>query len=508
MSRSQAFRKLFDRFYLLKFLWDFPSSSARQENPCLIQHASDSWSWSCHHCHLPNELNLPGEGRTVEGRRYRTVRTYILQKCNKRNITSRTQAGDTWWNEVRTETVAHIALRGIRATFSSPQNGQHQAFHVALDALIMDVLKKAAESRAEPGQARQLPWINRGNNAMPKKSWPAVLRHYTFQELGEAACWSVENVEHHRQFIGILHNIQGLNVTPDSADQIELIDVDQVNAWLCLSQCSTLTVACFLHRAAVAPPDGGDPVRPNTPLVGHSRNSLFPNQFDVAEFYTEPESASDEENDVEHHARRRRAFPRSHNSWQRRILSNDRRVVRFQTHSRELISRARVRQGPAYISLYAGQEVTMVALPSGIPPPGCEVLVHDAIEEGADDNGGGDGGDGGNGGNGAMGQCQARSLCSNNNIKLVHPQYDAVRPQYDVRSVTPPGGQCELSQDLNIPFLTRVVGLAPRAQASSSRPPVAFVDISTPELETQRRVHFEEEQPTDVDDDDIPPRPR
>ena len=39
-----------------------------------------------------------------------------------------------------------------------------------------------------------------------------------------------------RQFIGILHEIQGLNVTPDAADQIELINDDQVNAWLRLSQ--------------------------------------------------------------------------------------------------------------------------------------------------------------------------------------------------------------------------------------------------------------------------------
>ncbi|PUU79518.1 hypothetical protein B9Z19DRAFT_1125119 [Tuber borchii] len=155
-----------------------------------------------------------------------------------------------------------------------------------------------------------------------------------------------------------------------------------------LSQCSTLTIACFLHRAAVAPPDGRDPVCPNTPLIGPSRNYLFPDQFDVAEFYTVPESDSDEEDDVECHARHRRAFPRSHNGWQRRILSNDRRVVKLQTHSQELILRARVKQGPAFMSRYAGQDILIVALPPGIPPPRCEVSVHDAIEEGADDNGG------------------------------------------------------------------------------------------------------------------------
>ena len=61
-----------------------------------------------------------------------------------------------------------------------------------------------------------------------------------------------------------------MNVTPDAVNQIELIDDDQVNAWLRLSQCSIFTVACFLHRAAVAPRDGGDPVRPNTPLARHN----------------------------------------------------------------------------------------------------------------------------------------------------------------------------------------------------------------------------------------------
>ncbi|PUU76064.1 hypothetical protein B9Z19DRAFT_1130326 [Tuber borchii] len=143
----------------------------------------------------------------------------------------------------------------------------------------------------------------------------------------------------------------------------------------------------------------------NTPLVGHSQNYLFLGLFDVVEFYTEPESDSDDEDDVEGNARRRRAFPRFYNGWQSRILSNNRRVIRFQTHSRELISHARVRQGPAYMSQYAGQDVHIVALPPGIPSPVWEVSLHDAIEESADHNSGGSGcnrrdvGDGGNGDN-------------------------------------------------------------------------------------------------------------
>ena len=236
---------------------------------------------------------------------------------------------------------------------------------------------------AEPVQARQLPCVIHGN-VTPNKSWLAVLKHYTLQELGEAACRYCEDDEHPRQFIGILHDIQGLNVTPDAADQIELINDDQVNAWLRLSQCTTLTVACFLHRAAVNPPDGGNPVRPNTPLVGHYRNYLTPSQFDVAEFYTEPESDSELEEDIGRPPKRRRAFPRSHNGWQKRILSNDRKVIRLQNHSRELISRARVKQGEAYMGRYAGQNIPSVALPPGVPPPGCEAPLVDADVESED----------------------------------------------------------------------------------------------------------------------------
>ena len=233
---------------------------------------------------------------------------------------------------------------------------------------------------AEPGQARQPPRAIRGN-ATPNKSWLAVLKHYTLQELGEAACRYSEDDEHPRQLIGILPDIQGLNGTPDAADQIELINDDQVNTWLCLSQCTTLTVAFFLHRAAVNPPDGGNPVRPNTPLVGHHRNYLTPCQFEVAEFYTEPESDSELEKDIGHPPKRRKPFPRSHNGWQKRILSNDRKVVRLQNHSWELISRARVRQSEAYMGRYAGQNIPSVALLPGVPPPGCEALLVDADVE-------------------------------------------------------------------------------------------------------------------------------
>ena len=264
------------------------------------------------------------------------------------------------------EAIGHSTLQGFQAKFNSPPNGPYQSFHVALDSLIIDVLKKAAESRwnarlnsddeqAEEaegtdgtsgaeravarhqpilyeerpvriiliertgtvaGQARQLLWVMNGNTT-PNKSWLVIHRQYTLQELGEAACRYVEDGEHPRHFIGMLHNIQGMNVNPDAADQTELIDDDQVNSWLRLSHCSTGTVACFLHQAAVAPPGSSDPVRPNTPLAWHNRRYLDPGQFDVAESYTEPDSHSDVQDDVVCLAICRKAFPRSHAGWQK-----------------------------------------------------------------------------------------------------------------------------------------------------------------------------------------------
>ena len=144
-----------------------------------------------------------------------------------------------------------------------------------------------------------------------------------------------------------------------------MIDDNQVNTWLCLSHCSSLTVACFLHPAVVAPPGSGDPVRPNTPLAGHNQRHLDPDQFDVAEFYTKPDSDSDVQDDVGRCAKHTKAFPRSHASWQKRIQSNDRKVIRFQDHSQELISHPCVKHGAGDMGSYAGQDVQNVALPPG-----------------------------------------------------------------------------------------------------------------------------------------------
>ena len=240
-------------------------------------------------------------------------------------------------------------------------------------------------SDAEPGQARQLPWVVRGP-ATPSTNWLAVLGRYALRELGEAAHCYCEEGEHHRLFIGILRDIQGQNVTPDAADQIELINDDQINAWLRFSRCTTLTVAYFLHRPAVVPPGGGDPVRPNTPLVGHYRKYLVPSQFDVAEVYTEAESSPDEEDpeNIAGRPKRRKAFPRSDRGWQKRIRSNDRKVIRFQNQSRALIFRAQLQQGERYMRRYAGLAIPTVALPPGIPPPGCEAPLDDADMESND----------------------------------------------------------------------------------------------------------------------------
>ena len=50
---------------------------------------------------------------------------------------------------------------------------------------------------AKPGQARQLPWVIRGN-ATPNKTWLAFPKQSTLQELGEAACRYCEDDKHSR----------------------------------------------------------------------------------------------------------------------------------------------------------------------------------------------------------------------------------------------------------------------------------------------------------------------
>ncbi|KAG0123978.1 hypothetical protein HOY82DRAFT_543927 [Tuber indicum] len=139
--------------------------------------------------------------------------------------------------------------------------------------------------------------------------------YYTLQELSEAASWYLDDRVYPRQFVGILHNIQGMNITPDAANQIDLIDDDQVNAWLHLSLCSTLTISCFVHRNSVVPTNGSDAVLPNKPLLRGNWYHLNPGQFDIVEFYAEPDYDSNVEIDPGRQAKRRKAFSRSHAGW-------------------------------------------------------------------------------------------------------------------------------------------------------------------------------------------------
>ena len=89
-----------------------------------------------------------------------------------------------------------------------------------------------------------------------------------------------------------------MNVTPDATDQIKLINNDPFHAWLRLSNCTTRSVPHFFDQVAINPPVRGNPVGPNTPLVGHYRNYLTASQFDIAESYTEPECNSELEEDI------------------------------------------------------------------------------------------------------------------------------------------------------------------------------------------------------------------
>ncbi|KAG0633392.1 hypothetical protein HOY80DRAFT_1006041 [Tuber brumale] len=219
------------------------------------------------------ELNLTRRGGTVASRRYRDVRKFILQKSRERRVTSNRQAGEDTWNDLRTDAISHPSLRGFQAKFDSPHTGPFANFHRALDSLILDVLKKAAESRraacmksddeeeravaspsgtqpeavvrppptiykekpfkiiyiettaAPEGTARSLPWIV-PVVGVANRNWLEVLKHYTRQELGEAVCKHLDDCEHPGKLVGILEDIQSLNTTPDGTHQVELIDDD------------------------------------------------------------------------------------------------------------------------------------------------------------------------------------------------------------------------------------------------------------------------------------------
>ncbi|KAG0634762.1 hypothetical protein HOY80DRAFT_1004874 [Tuber brumale] len=319
----------------------------------LILHRLPIYSGALSKIYYETELNLTGCGGTVASRRYRDVRKFILQKSRERSVTSKRQAGEDTWNDLRTDAVSHPSLWGFQAKFDSPHTGPFANFHRALDSLILDVLKKAAEShraarmnsddedersvagpsgtqleavvRPPPTIYAEKPFkiIYIKTTAAPQggvanRNWLGVLKHYTLQELGQAVCKHLDDGEHPRKLVGILEDIQPLNTTPNGTHQVELIDDQQVNAWVRLSNARPLTVACFLDSTPAPPPDGPPDtplVHLNTPLARRGDRYLEPGQFDVAEFYTEPASDSELEDDLVHRTKCRKGFPQSDGGW-------------------------------------------------------------------------------------------------------------------------------------------------------------------------------------------------
>ncbi|KAG0640122.1 hypothetical protein HOY80DRAFT_1000448 [Tuber brumale] len=240
------------------------------------------------------ELNLTGRGGTVASRRYRDVRKFILQKSRERRVTSKRLVGEDTWNDLRTDAVSHPSLRGFQAKFDSPHMGPFANFHRALYSLILDVLKKAAESRraarmnsndeeersvASPSGTQPEAVVRPPPTIYEEKPFKIIYIETTAapQELREAVCKHLDDGEHPRKLVSILEGIQPLNTSPDGTHQVELIDDDQVNAWVRLSNARPLTVACFLYRAPAPPPDGpldAPLVRPNTPLARHGDRYL------------------------------------------------------------------------------------------------------------------------------------------------------------------------------------------------------------------------------------------
>ncbi|KAG0644341.1 hypothetical protein HOY80DRAFT_997016 [Tuber brumale] len=308
------------------------------------------------------ELNLTGRGGTVASRRYRD------------------------------DAVSHPSLRGFQAKFNSSNKGPFANFHPTLDSLMLDVARLNSddeversvagpsgtqpeavvhppptiyeeklfkiiyiETKAVPqGTARLLSCIVPVGEMANRNSLGA-LKHYIPQELGEDIRKHLDVDEHLRKLVGISEDIQPLNATSYGTQP--------------------LTVACVLQCAPAPPPDGprdAHLARPNTPLARRGDHYLEPGQFDVAEFYIEPASDPALADNLAHHTKRRKGFTRSNRGWRQIIQTKYRRVLRFQNHSPRFISRARLNQGPNYMSSYADLNGHVLPLPLRVPPPGCD----------------------------------------------------------------------------------------------------------------------------------------
>ncbi|KAG0644730.1 hypothetical protein HOY80DRAFT_996683 [Tuber brumale] len=263
------------------------------------------------------ELNLTGRGGTVASRSNRDVRKFIVQKSRERRVTSKRQAGDDTWNDLRADAVSHPSLRGFQAKFDSPHTGLFANFHPALNSRIHDVLKKAAELRraarmnsddedersvAGPSGTQPEALVRPPPTIYEEKPFKIIYIETTAAPqgtarslhwivpvggLGEAVCKHLDDGEYPRKLVGIREDIQPLNATPDGTHQVELSDNDQVNARVHRSNARHLTVACFLHPAPAPPPDDlpdAPLVCPHTPLAWRGDGYLEPGQFDVAKF--------------------------------------------------------------------------------------------------------------------------------------------------------------------------------------------------------------------------------
>lgn len=95
---------------------------------------------------IGTKLDFNSTGGRVAERTNTAIRQSILQNCQVRNILSRSQANETFCGQVKPGAIGHTTLQEFQAKFNTAQNSPYQAFHLTLNSLIIDMVKKAAKA--------------------------------------------------------------------------------------------------------------------------------------------------------------------------------------------------------------------------------------------------------------------------------------------------------------------------------------------------------------------------
>src|SRR4051812_728874 len=98
------------------------------------------------------KLNLNGPAAQANAQ-YRDLCQHILAYLRTHNVLNKKTAGRQEWDELRGHAMTHVLLEPFTAKYKAPRGTRdpHKKFHLALDALLMDVAKKYRETLKNAG---------------------------------------------------------------------------------------------------------------------------------------------------------------------------------------------------------------------------------------------------------------------------------------------------------------------------------------------------------------------